>query len=282
MDALGITGAILDEYWGYEAPGPGFTLPQGARRFTSPSAEIAFSLFPDRFRYVQRLDAADPRNADIIALLRETPGARAIRVTPGLTDAEVEDFAASHYTGLFRSAVDADLTIFVMIQGNVHLLAPYLEEFPRGRFVIDHCGMPLESSLRRAGSSIQATVDRGSSYEYFDEVLKMAKWPNVALKWAHAQGVFGQTDFPFDGLTGFLRRAVDAFGAERVMWASDGTVLRDTTWADTLYFIKASHDLSEDEKGWVLAKSARRWLAWDLDADQSTSNVGNARTNIPG
>jgi predicted TIM-barrel fold metal-dependent hydrolase len=263
MNALGIHGAVLDEYWGYDAPGPGFVLPNGARRYASPSAEIAFAKHPDRFRYVQRLDVGDPRLPETIALLSEAPGAHAIPVTPGLTQAELDDFSQGRYRKAFELATAAGLAIIVMIQGNVHLLAPYLEQLPQGRFVIDHCGMPLEQGLRRPGSSIKLRVDPGPNYEYFAEVLKMAAYPNVALKWAHAQGIFGETTFPFDGLTRFLRQAIDAFGSERVIWASDGTTIKDNTWGDLLYCIKASRQFSDTEKEWVLGKSVRQWLRWD-------------------
>jgi predicted TIM-barrel fold metal-dependent hydrolase len=263
MNALGIHGAVLDEYWGYNAPGPGFLLPNGARRLTSPSSEIAFSKHPDRFTYVQRIDVGDPRLPEVVKLLSEAPGAHAVRVTPGLTETELDDFSQGLYGKAFELATDADLTIFVMIQGHVHLLSPYLSQFPQGRFVIDHCGMPLEPGLRRPGSSIKLTVDPGPNYEYFEEVLKMAAWPNVALKWAHAQGIFGEATFPFEGLTRFLRQAIDAFGSERVMWASDATTIKDNTWGDLLYCIKASRHFSDTEKRWLLGKSARQWLCWD-------------------
>lgn len=262
MDALGISRAVLDEYWGYDAPGPGFTLPNGARRYTGPSAEIAVAQHPDRFATVQRLDVADPGNRAIVDLLHDSPGVRGIRVTPGLTEAEVAAFAQGLYADLFRWAVEAELAVVVMIQGRVDLLVPHLRELPRGRFVIDHCGMPLEASLRRPGSSIQAAPETDSGHRYFDEVLALAEHPNVALKWAHAQGIFEETEFPFDGLTRYLRRAVDAFGADRVFWASDGTVLRDTTWADTLYFIKGNPAFTAEEKRALLGGTAARWLDW--------------------
>ena len=60
-----------------------------------------------------------------------------------------------------------------------------------------------------------------------------------------------------------LRQAVDAFGAERVMWASDFSVnQRGECWADLLYGVLGCPELSTNEKEWVLGKSLRTWLDW--------------------
>jgi len=62
-----------------------------------------------------------------------------------------------------------------------------------------------------------------------------------------------------------LRRVLDAFGPERVMWASDYTVSRLETgfsWAHTLYYLLGSDQLTLSEKEWLLGKSVRRVLRW--------------------
>ena len=264
LDALGISGAILDEYWGYGIC-PGHVLSNGSWRLKSPSAEIISTMHPGRFTYLQRINIADPELETVICLLGQSPAARAVRVTPGLNRADLDAFARGEYIDAFRMAVEADLAIFVMVQGHVRLLEPYLSEFPTGRFILDHCGMPLERTLVRSGSSIEISVEPGAGFEYFDEVLALARWPNLAFKWAHAHGMFGEIEFPFAGLTRYLRRAIDAFGAERVIWAADASVIADVSWADLLFFVKSNPALSTEEKTWVLGGSARRWLKWERD-----------------
>ena len=63
-------------------------------------------------------------------------------------------------------------------------------------------------------------------------------------------------------LDGHLRRVIDAFGAERVLWASDFTESRPHTWAQSLHYLLYSEQLSESEKAWVLGRSARAVLGW--------------------
>lgn len=58
-------------------------------------------------------------------------------------------------------------------------------------------------------------------------MAELAKYPNVALKWAHAPRLGGVDErFPFPTAMEYLLRAVDAFGRERILWASDYTRAR--------------------------------------------------------
>jgi predicted TIM-barrel fold metal-dependent hydrolase len=62
-----------------------------------------------------------------------------------------------------------------------------------------------------------------------------------------------------------LRQAIDAFGVERVMWASDYTVARDrnaNSWAQCLCYLLDSDQLSRTEKQRLLGGSARHILNW--------------------
>ena len=62
-----------------------------------------------------------------------------------------------------------------------------------------------------------------------------------------------------------LRQAIDAFGVERIMWASDYTIARDqngNSWAQCLYYLLDSDQLSETEKEWLLGGSVRKILNW--------------------
>jgi len=258
MNALGISAALLDEFWGIGAGQPGYRLPNGVWRLTSPTVEVAQSLHPDRFAYLQRLDVEDPDVATTVRRLAESPGALAIRLTPGLKKAELQAFAEGRHRAVVAQAVEAGLAVFVMIQGHVELLAPYLEAFPSGRFIIDHCGMPLEFPLGPDGPP----TDPGPDFAYFQTVLAMAKHPNVALKWSHAQGMFKETAFPFRGLDRFLLAALAAFGKERVIWASDASTSPGARWGDLLYCLRAHPGLSDEDKAWILGRALRTWIGW--------------------
>jgi predicted TIM-barrel fold metal-dependent hydrolase len=91
----------------------------------------------------------------------------------------------------------------------------------------------------------------------------MAKYPNLAIKWCHAPARLSEEPYPHADTVGHLRRVIDAFGAERVMWASDYTESRPHfTWAQSLHYLLYSSLLSETEKEWVLGRSVRQILSW--------------------
>jgi predicted TIM-barrel fold metal-dependent hydrolase len=246
MNALGIAAAFLDEFWLRDSEGhpqPGYEVPGGAWRRINPMAEQAALIHPDRFSYLLRIDRKDPDLPSLIALARTTPYARAMRIMP---IPEIEQFANGAYNALCEMAEGAGLPVFVMISGKVELLPRYLTNFPRLTFIVDHCGMPWQPG----------------HLGYFDEVLKLASYPNVALKWAHAQGLFAAPAYPYDDILPYLRRAIDAFGASRIMWASDHSQIKGHSWANLLCYLRDSNALSATEKEWILGRSLRSIVDW--------------------
>jgi predicted TIM-barrel fold metal-dependent hydrolase len=62
-----------------------------------------------------------------------------------------------------------------------------------------------------------------------------------------------------------LRRAIKAFGVERITWASDYTVAHEQhgeAWAHSLYYLLDSDALEQTEKEWILGRSVRQLLHW--------------------
>jgi predicted TIM-barrel fold metal-dependent hydrolase len=245
MDALGISGAVLVEFWGRDEAGrptPGYQAGDVWRRVT-PLSEAAVLSRPDRFTYIATVDRRDPDLESLIAMIASAPAARGLRVMP-LPDAEA--FADGAYEPLFALAQDAQLAVFVVLHGKAGLLPRYIEKFPRLSVTVDHCGTPWGAGDTRS----------------FNEVLQLARHPNVTLKWAHAQDQFGVKTYPYEGLFPFLRSAIDAFGAERLMWAGDHSAVVGHSWAELLFYLRDSCQLSALEKEQILGGTVRRLLGW--------------------
>jgi len=98
-----------------------------------------------------------------------------------------------------------------IVDAQVPHLAQYVQRFPDVQFVIDHCG---------------AAFDAPPGHASIDDAVAMASYANVAYKWAHAPSFLSTEPYPFPDLEPKLRRAIDAFGPVRVMWASDYTMTR--------------------------------------------------------
>lgn len=265
MDAIGVRSVLIDEFWasrGGPHPAhfePGYLLSNGSWRAAWPTAEQASLRHPDRFSYLVRIDPRDPDLEVVMRFVASSPNARAFRLQPVWTVDDVEHFAEGGYDHLFDIAGDLGLPLFIFIPGHVELLARYARRFPEVTCIVDHCGMGFRGiPAGRPAAEAASTRDPA----YFEEVLRLAEFPNVLLKWAHAQDAFGASAYPYESLRPTLRRAIEAFGADRLMWASDKSVMVGHTWGDLLRCVSDDPALSLDEKQWILGETARSVLRW--------------------
>jgi predicted TIM-barrel fold metal-dependent hydrolase len=248
MDAVGIDGAIIDQF-----PTSGRRLPGGAVRYDYASAEDAVRRLPSRFAYVARIDPTDPDIERLMAELRQRPGCLGIRVD----QPPCAQFAEQRYAGYFTLAQQYRLPTWIVLPGRIDELAPYARAFPDLPFIVDHAGMPERWD--------RADPDR---FAPLQALLALACQPNVAVKWGHMTKLSARP-FPYDDVLAQLRRVVDAFGAERVMWESDWTMCAGhETLAEMLFSIRLSPAFSEAEKSWLLGRTARTVMRWDRPDDR--------------
>ncbi|WP_027481259.1 amidohydrolase family protein [Deinococcus pimensis] len=257
MDAVGVSALLYDEYWGFDARSrilPGYELPGGAFRHVFPLAEEAAMRFPERFSYLVRFDRNDPDLDALVSTVGRMPGRRALRVVPW-TPEGFEAFAEGAEEPVFAAARRHGVPVFVLLPGRTELLRRYLRTFPDVPVIVDHCGVEL-----RPG---RLHDDRLSG---LGEVLALAEFENVSLKWTHAPRL-SAGPYPYPDVLEALLRAVDTFGPRRVMWGSDHSESRDHhSWAESLYYIRDARELSEDDKAWVLGRSLREVLRWPAPA----------------
>ena len=243
MDAMGVSAAVLDDW-----PATRQKLPSGITRYAFPFSEEAVRRFPTRFAYVVRFDPNDPEIDDLVASARKTPGCVCLRIASGL------DFKIMQQGGHERIlAAAAKHRIPVMVYpGDQHpTLTSYVRKFDTIQFIIDHVGMGVERAA--LPNQLQSTID---------QLLTYAQYPNVAVKWGHAPRL-SREPFPYRDLLTQLRRVIDTFGVQRLMWASDFTVTTDHhTYAESLYCLRGSDNLSDTDKEWILGKTVRAILAW--------------------
>lgn len=273
MDALGIASVLNDEYWIGTPGDPGYRINDRVFRPTNPTAELAAWTYPGRFSYLVRVDPHDPELRSIIRQARDATYARALRISPGMTRAEIASFAAGDYDGVFAGAAECGLPVFVQISGNTELLLPYLDTYPDIRVIVCHTGMPPGKKLVNAFAGLEGLPDSLDHWtkvaavplqDSLDKVLRIAERPNVAIKWAHAPTMFGTSSYPSDDLRPWFRRMLDAFGADRVMWASDISANQSgESWAELMFWIRDNPDLTDAEKALVLGGTARKWLNWE-------------------
>jgi L-fuconolactonase len=273
MDAVGIQAALIAESRGFDArmrPALGPELPNGAIRAEFPFSERAVAQHPDRFGYLVRIDVRDPDVERIVGEVRTKPGALCMRIVPIPDTGEVAALERGEFEPLFAAAETYGVPVFAWLPARSHLLVPYLKKFPRLQFILDHCGVgvaPPHTGQIAPTLASSMTPTLAERVAQLDQVLDLARYPNLALKWSHAPTLLSETDYPYRDVLPLLRRAIKAFGVERVMWASDYTQARAETrqtWAQALYYLLDSDQLSETEKTWLVGRSVRHALRWPV------------------
>jgi L-fuconolactonase len=248
MDAVGIDAAIIDQF-----PPSGSRLPGGAVRYRYDISEEAVRRFPARFAYVARIDPADPDMAEIIAEVRAHPGRLGIRVD----QPSAAELAGGGYAALFRAAMRSEVPIWIVLPGRMAELRRLVQAFPDLQFIVDHAGMP--ETWPRTGADRFAPLEG---------LIALAAYRNVAVKWGHMTKMSARP-FPYDDVLAELRRVVDAFGPERVMWESDWTQCRGhETLAEMLFSIRLADAFSDADKEWLLGRSALTLMRWDRPQDK--------------
>jgi predicted TIM-barrel fold metal-dependent hydrolase len=249
----------------------GQVLPNGAVRAELPFSERAVELHPERFAYLCRIDMNDPEIDRMVREVRTRAGRLCLRVVPIVDTGEVDRFAQGAAEPLFAAAEKYGVPIFASLPGRGHMLVPYLEQFPDLQVILDHTGVGVEpprigTVAPTLAKSVVPTL--AGRVAQLDQVLEMARFPNLALKWCHAPARLSAEPYPHRDTVGYLKQAIAAFGPQRVLWASDYTQSRATfgeSWAEQLYYVRDSDLLTEDEKAWLLGKTVRKILRWTRD-----------------
>ena len=91
------------------------------------------------------------------------------------------------------------------------------------------------------------------------DLCGLAQYPQVTVKLS-AYYALGRKAPPYHDLIPMIRRVLDAYGPERLMWASDAPyqVVDGHSYAASLALIRDAEFLSAGDKSWLLEKTAAR------------------------
>jgi len=93
-----------------------------------------------------------------------------------------------------------------------------------------------------------------------DKLCKLARHKHVTVK-ISAYYALGKKKPPYLDLVPMIRRLIDTFGVERLMWASDSPyqLVGDNTYQDSIALIeKRMEGLSDSDRQWLLKKTAQK------------------------
>ena len=200
---------------------------------------------PGVFSGVGIVDENAPDLSGRLKALAEA-GVRGLRITPGKTPI-AEWLGSAGMKALWSVAADHGLAVCPLINPEaLPLIRAKCEAFPKTRVVIDHF-----ARIGMAGPVDPAQLDL---------LCGLAEFPTVHVK-TSAFYALGAKKAPYTDLGPMIQRLVGAYGAERLMWASDCPyqVQEGHNYADSIALVRDRLDfLTMDQKEWMLRKTAEK------------------------
>jgi L-fuconolactonase len=189
---------------------------------------------PDRFA-VMGLHAADVRGMCGIRFLFNTED----RIAP-LLEGRMEH--------VWPIVEEKGLVVALLIPGALHLVDDVARRHPALRIIVDHLGVPRGAS-------------GPSAFNHLPQLLALAAHPNVHVK-AAGVGDYSLDPYPFRSLDVPLRQIFDAFGPERIIWASDLSRLHHPYLQCVTHFTETLPWLSGDDLTLIMGGNICRLLNW--------------------
>ncbi|MBS7701549.1 MULTISPECIES: amidohydrolase family protein [unclassified Chelatococcus] len=151
----------------------------------------------------------------------------------------------------WRGLVDHDIPFMSAAPNRMAAFAPVLERFPSLRLIIDHAGRePFDLQDEAVWADLNDTLD-------------LARFRNVSIK-VSSLPCFSSAPYPFPVLHEPIHRIYDAFGPDRMLWGSDVTRLKWSFEDNMRLFTEALPFLSDEDKQWIMGRSAAKACRWEM------------------
>jgi predicted TIM-barrel fold metal-dependent hydrolase len=235
MDEAGVTAAVIHP--------PGWD--PGSDRLALEAARQ----HPDRLAVLGKFPLDRPESRSLMAGWTRQPGMLGLRFTFMREQSELLTSGSADW--VWPEAEKAGLTVMFLAPGNMRKFAPIAERHPGLTLIIDHMSMTLE--IAKAGKTKEA----------MDDVVALAKYPNVSVKLSSSP-TYSFEPYPFRDMTEHLKRCFDAYGPQRCYWGTDITnALTKCTYRQRVtHFTEELPFLSEEDKDWVMGKAILKRLNW--------------------
>lgn len=209
---------------------------------------------PDRFAVVGRMTMGHP---DARRVLEQDLGAGMAGLRLTFLDDEAVKLTDGSMDWVWPLAEERGIRLMLMAPLQSRRLLQIARNHPSLRFAVDHLGLSRTSDPRQLEGDLR-------------QLLALADTPNVSVK-ATAFGWFEEEGFPFPTFLGFTRRAIDAFGADRVFWGTDFSRLKGGYRGTVDAFEEYLGFRDAPERQQVMGDALCRWLGWPTGAARTSS-----------
>jgi predicted TIM-barrel fold metal-dependent hydrolase len=204
---------------------------------------------PDRFAILGWFPLDRPESRALVGTWKSRPGMLGLRfyfVQPHEqtwpTDGTMD--------WLWPAAERAGLPVALAAASFLPVVGQVAERHPGLKLIVDHMGVP------------RATQGE-ESYRYQQQLLALARYPNVAVK-ATGQAGYALDDYPFRSIHPHLRRVYDAFGPRRMFWGTDITRMHCTWRQCVTLFTEELPWLTGNDLELVMGRAFCDWIGWKL------------------
>ncbi len=208
----------------------------------------ALKAYPDKFMGVCRVNPEDPAAPDHLSYWTEEQGFHGVRLSPA-ADASGDWFTGPLMPPLFQRAQDLQVPLLMLTRpSRLPDLAALLERYPDLDVVIDHMAdCPPDS---------EADVQR---------LLDLSRYPRIYVKISHTWSI-SEESYPWKDTHSLVKRVYEAFGGQRIMWATDWPVcLQRASYDQTLAVVRDEMNFfAPEDREWILGKTALKLWPFDL------------------
>jgi predicted TIM-barrel fold metal-dependent hydrolase len=204
---------------------------------------------PGIFQGVARVDPLDPAAPDHLAKLTEQ-GFRGVRISPS-GNASGDWFHGPLMPPLWKRCHELKVPMTVLAPiTRMPEAGLLLERTPDLTVVIDHMAdCPLDQPAE------------------LEKLIALKRYPNVFVKISHTWSLSRQP-YPWTDSQAHVKRLHEAFGPQRLMWATDWPIVENTAGASYEKALTVVRDemkfLNAEDKSWMLSKTIER--VWPFSA----------------
>jgi len=206
---------------------------------------------PDRFAIMGRFDPDAPNAREAIKDFKKQPGMLGMRFTFH-TPVLRQPLLDGKFDWVWGEMEKLGIPAMVLFHHEyMHLADKVAERYPGLRLVLDHLGL-------KSGKD----VTEADNFATLDNVLALAKRPNVAAKVSAMPCDAADKTYPFRSLHPHIKRVFGSFGPKRTFWGTDFSRLPCSYHRGVTMFTEEMPWLKGQDLEDVMGRALCQWLGW--------------------
>jgi predicted TIM-barrel fold metal-dependent hydrolase len=198
--------------------------------------------YPQYFRGVARVNPESLAAPDDLSRLVEEQGFQGVRLSPA-ADAAGDWIRGPLMPPLWKRCSDLKTSMNILTDiDRMPDIAALVEKFPDLTVVIDHMA--------------DCPIDQPAELE---KLIALKRYPKLFVKISHTWSISKQP-YPWLDAQEYVKRLHQAFGPERLMWATDWPIVEGhSTYDKALSVVRDDMKfLNAEDKNWILNKTIER------------------------